>query len=51
MIAIGVILIILGFILHIGILWTIGMVLLVNGLVLFLPGSLGRAVAGRRHYW
>ncbi|MFJ9710739.1 DUF6131 family protein [Streptomyces sp. NPDC101234] len=51
MIAIGVILLILGFIFHIAILWTIGIVLLVIGLVLFLLGSLGHAVAGRRHYW
>lgn len=51
MIALGVILLVLGLVFHIGILWTIGIVLLVIGLVLFLLGSLGHAVAGRRHYW
>ncbi|MFE7425676.1 DUF6131 family protein [Streptomyces sp. NPDC057545] len=51
MIALGVILLILGFLLHIGFLWTIGIILLVIGLVLFLLGSIGHAVGGRRHYW
>ncbi|WP_225101800.1 DUF6131 family protein [Streptomyces sp. CoH27] len=51
MIALGVILLIVGFVLHIGILWTIGVILLVIGAVLFLLGSAGRAVGGRRHYW
>ncbi|MGW0994291.1 DUF6131 family protein [Streptomyces sp. NPDC002520] len=51
MIVLGVILLILGFVFNIGILWTIGIVLLVIGLVLFLLGSVGHAVAGRRHYW
>ncbi|MEU6511103.1 DUF6131 family protein [Streptomyces sp. NPDC046942] len=51
MIALGVILLIVGFVLHIGILWTIGVILLVIGAVLFLLGSVGRAVGGRRHYW
>ncbi|MFI1760614.1 DUF6131 family protein [Streptomyces sp. NPDC020800] len=51
MIALGVILLILGFLFNIGILWTIGIILLVIGLVLFLLGSVGHAVGGRRHYW
>ncbi|MEV1062770.1 DUF6131 family protein [Streptomyces sp. NPDC050263] len=51
MIALGVILLILGFVFGIAILWTIGIILLVIGLVLFLLGSVGHAVAGRRHYW
>ncbi|MFJ9566364.1 DUF6131 family protein [Streptomyces fuscichromogenes] len=34
-----------------GFLWTIGIILLVIGLVLLLLGSAGHAVAGRRHYW
>lgn len=51
MIALGIILLILGFVFNIGLLWTIGVILLVIGLVLFLLGSLGHAVAGRRHYW
>ncbi|MFF7983195.1 DUF6131 family protein [Streptomyces sp. NPDC007901] len=51
MIALGVILLVLGFVFHIGFLWTIGIILLVIGLILFVLGSLGHAVAGRRHYW
>ncbi|WP_406238645.1 DUF6131 family protein [Nocardia sp. NBC_01009] len=51
MIVLGIILLILGFIFGIPILWTIGIVVLVIGLVLLLLGSTGRAVGGRRHYY
>ncbi|MFB7575355.1 DUF6131 family protein [Streptomyces sp. NPDC056165] len=51
MIALGVILLILGFVFGISILWAIGIVLLVIGAVLWVLGALGHAVAGRRHYW
>ncbi len=51
MIILGVILLVLGFLLAIPILWTIGIIVLVIGLVLLLLGSMGRAVAGRRHYY
>lgn len=51
MIILGLILLILGFIFHISILWTIGIIVLVIGLILALLGASGRAVAGRRHYW
>ena len=51
MIVLGVILLILGFLFKISILWTIGIILLIVGAVLFLLGSVGRPVAGRRHYW
>jgi hypothetical protein len=51
MIIIGVILLLLGLLFKLSILWTIGIVLLVIGAVLFLLGSVGRPVAGRRHYW
>ncbi|MBP2363817.1 Flp pilus assembly protein protease CpaA [Streptomyces clavifer] len=34
-----------------GVLWTIGIILLVIGLALWLLGSMGRAVGGRKHYW
>jgi hypothetical protein len=50
MIVLGAILLILGFVLNIQILWTIGVVLLVVGAVLWLLGSVGRPVGGRR-YW
>ena len=51
MITLGIILLILGFIIDIPILWTIGTVLVVVGAILWILGSLGRAVGGRRHYW
>jgi len=51
MIVLGVILLVLGLLLHLGILTTIGIILLVVGAVLFLLGSVGHPVAGRRHYW
>ncbi|WP_245720878.1 DUF6131 family protein [Nocardia pseudovaccinii] len=51
MIILGLILLIVGFIFSIPILWTIGIVVLIIGLVLFLLGSTGRAIGGRRHYY
>lgn len=51
MIALGVILLVVGFVASIPILWTIGIILAVIGLVLVLLGSVGHAVGGRRHYW
>jgi len=51
MIALGIILLIIGFIASIPILWTIGIILVVVGLVLMLLGMMGRAVGGRRHYY
>jgi hypothetical protein len=50
MIVLGVVLLILGYLFHISLLWTLGIVLLVIGAVLWLLGSVGRPVAGRR-YW
>jgi hypothetical protein len=47
----GLILLIIGFIAKIAILWTIGIILLVIGAVLWILGSMGRPVGGRRHYW
>ena len=51
MIALGVILLIVGFIAKIAILWTIGIILLVIGLILAVLGMMGRAVGGRAHYY
>jgi len=50
-ITLGVILLLIGFIANIAILWTIGIILLVVGLLLVLLGNMGRAVGGRRHYY
>ncbi|NTY63104.1 MULTISPECIES: DUF6131 family protein [Mycobacteriaceae] len=51
MIVLGAILLILGFVLNIQILWTIGVILLVVGAVLWLLGSVGRPVGGRRNWY
>jgi uncharacterized membrane protein HdeD (DUF308 family) len=51
MIILGIILLIIGFVAKIAIVWTIGIIALVVGLILLLLGSMGRAVGGRRHYW
>ena len=51
MIVLGLVLLLLGFLLKIQILWTIGIILIVVGAVLFLLGSTGRAVGGRRHWY
>ena len=51
MIILGIILLVIGFLLKIAIVWAIGILLLLAGLILALLGSVGRAVGGRRHYW
>jgi hypothetical protein len=50
-IILGLILLLLGFALGIGILWTVGVILIIIGAVFWVLGSMDRAVAGRRHYW
>lgn len=50
-ITLGVILLIIGFIVKIPVLWTIGIVLAVIGLVLVALGAAGRKVGGRAHYF
>ena len=51
MIILGLALLIVGFIASIPILWTIGIIVLVVGLILALLGAVGHAVGGRRHYY
>lgn len=51
MIILGIILLVIGYVAGIPLLWTIGIVLAVVGLVLLALGSAGRAVGGRRHYY
>jgi hypothetical protein len=51
MIILGVILLVVGFLTSLSILWTIGIILLVIGAVMWILGAMGHAVAGRRHYW
>jgi hypothetical protein len=50
-IILGVILLIIGVVAGIAILWPIGLIVLVVGVVLALLGASGRAVGGRRHYF
>jgi hypothetical protein len=47
----GLILLLIGFVTGIAILWTIGVIVLIVGLVLWALGATGRAVGGRRHYF
>ncbi|MFF1871548.1 DUF6131 family protein [Streptomyces sp. CB03911] len=51
MIVLGVILLVIGLIAGIGILWTIGIILVAVGLVLWVMGALGHAVGGRKYYY
>jgi hypothetical protein len=51
MILLGLLLLVLGLVLGIGILYTLGIVLIVIGAVLWVLGSMDRSVGGRRHYW
>lgn len=51
MIILGLVLLVIGLIAGIGILWTIGVILLVIGVILWILGAVGHAVGGRRHYY
>jgi hypothetical protein len=51
MIILGAILLIIGFLTGIPIVWTLGLIALVVGLILVVAGASGRAVGGRAHYW
>ena len=51
MIILGLVLLIIGFIASVPVLWTIGIIVLLVGLILAVMGSTGRAIGGRRHYY
>ncbi len=51
MIILGVILALLGLLLSVPLLWVLGLVLIAVGVVLWIAGSMGREVGGRRHYY
>ena len=51
MIILGIVLLLIGFLAAIPIVWTVGIIVLVVGLILALLGSTGRQVRGRRHYF
>jgi hypothetical protein len=50
-IILGVVLLLIGFIAHIPIIWTLGLIAIVVGAILAIAGGMGRAVGGRRHYY
>jgi hypothetical protein len=50
-IVLGLVLLVVGFLLHISILWTLGIILLVIGAILAILGGTGRMVGGRRHWY
>ncbi len=51
MIILGVLCLILGIVLNVGILWTIGIILIAIGIILWILGAMDRGVGSRRHYW
>ena len=51
MIIFGIVLLVIGTVVGIPVLVTIGGLLLVIGVVLWVLGSMGRAVGGRKHYY
>jgi hypothetical protein len=36
---------------NIGILWVLGVILVILGVIFWILGAMGRAVGGRRHYY
>jgi hypothetical protein len=50
-IVLGIVLLLIGLLAGIPVLWTIGIIVLVIGLILALLGGLGRQVGPRRYYW
>ena len=51
MIILGVVLLVIGAIANIGILYTLGAILVIIGVILWILGATGRAVGGRRYYY
>jgi hypothetical protein len=50
-IVLGIILLVIGFVVGIPVLWTIGIVLAVAGAALAVAGSSGRRIGGRAHWY
>ena len=51
MILLGIVLLVLGALLNVPILWTIGIILVIVGVILWILGAMNRPVFGRRYYW
>jgi len=50
-IILGIVLLVIGFVAGLPVLVTIGGILMVVGVVLWILGSMGRAIGGRKHYY
>ncbi len=52
MIVLGILLLIVAALVHsLAVLWPVGIIVLVVGVILAILGTMGRAVGGRRHYY
>jgi hypothetical protein len=51
MITFGLVLLIIGFVLRIAFLWSLGVIFVLVGLLFWLLGALGHAIGGRKHYY
>lgn len=51
MISLGVVLLIISLVFDVAALKTLGILLVVLGVILFILGSAGRPIGGRKHYW
>lgn len=51
MIVLGIILLILGYVLGLGILTTIGWIVIAVGIILLILGALDRPIVGGRRWW
>ncbi len=51
MLILGLVLVLLGWLTGIGILTTLGIILVVIGAVFWILGATGRSIGGRRYWW
>jgi hypothetical protein len=51
LIVLGIILLIIGFVAQIAIIWTIGVIVVIVGLVFAILGFAGREIGGRKHWY
>ncbi|WP_173406164.1 DUF6131 family protein [Actinotalea ferrariae] len=51
MVILGIILLVLGYVLDIAILVTIGWIVLIVGVILWILGAMGRSVGGRKNWY
>ncbi|WP_174257510.1 hypothetical protein [Phytoactinopolyspora alkaliphila] len=51
MIVLGIVLLVIGLLADLGLLVTLGSIVLVIGVVFFILGAVGRPVAGRSSWW